>query len=311
MPAEAERLFVGLKVNEISLVDEPANEKEIIVAKRKDQAMSTPAAQETPAAEAPTNTPAAAADIETVKNAVDDDASDETVDAVKQLVENVLKLSKADGKGGKKAGGNLPPFLKAMEAKLKKGGMDEKQVAQAMDAAKASFGASGIAADEPVKKAAAEAPAPAPAFDNDELVMGVLEAISKAKSFTPSRIKKLVELSNNMDSLLDELGIDKASFGASGIAATGTATLTNPGIKDTAASGGAGKPGNSIKKSATDEAQGGLTAEGIAQAVAKAMQPLADRIESIEKARSPSTQPAEGDPEVKTEKSKSAWAGVL
>lgn len=175
--------------------------------------------------------------------------------------------------------------------------------------------------DKPVAKSESEPePPPIVEVDEDELVMKTLEAISKAKSFTPGRIKKLVQAISNLDALLDELGIDKASFGPSGLAATGTAATPAPPMQDRAGTGGAGMPGNSIKKD-KEGAEPAITPEAIAEAVAKALEPItkqigevSERVESIEKARTPSTQPGgtAGDgPEEPVNKNKSLWSNVL
>lgn len=336
MPKQADRLFLALKVFEISLVDEPANEKEIIVAKRKEQEEMTTAALQAAAAAAATPEPdavavakakaeadaAAAAAAEVVETDLDEGTPDEVVEAIKNLVENVAAIAKAkakDGKDGKAGGGKLPAFLKGMEDKLKAEGVAKADIDKAVAAAKAAFGASGLSADEPGTKTqkVVEAASVAPPSE-DELVMGVLEAISKAKSFTPGRIKKLVQLASNMDALLEELGIDKAQFGASGITVTPTAATPTAPLMDTAASGGAGKPANAIRKDAAGEQPTGLTAEGIATAVTKALEPVTQaqaelngRLEAIEKARSPSTAPAADGTEVPTTKGKSFWGGII
>jgi hypothetical protein len=327
MSKEADRLYLALTVDEISVVDEPANEKQIIVAKRKEQEMSTAAAAQTPdkAPAIENDEPVEAAGAEVVQTEVDDGTPDEVVEALKNLVANAAAIAKAK-KPYKAKPDKLPPFLKAMEEKLQKAGMGKGEIAKALEAAKASFGSSGLFTDEPVAKTTDEPAAkttPEPEVpDEDELVMKTLEAIAKAKSFTPGRIKKLVQAITNLDALLDELGIDKAAFGPSGLVATGTAAMSQPPIMDAAGTGGAGKPGNPIKKGKGEpEPTPEITAEVIAEAIVKALDPItkqvsevAERVESIEKARAPSTQPGGlgGDgAEEPVSKNKRLWAGVL
>jgi hypothetical protein len=317
-------------VGEISVVDEPANEKEIIVAKSKEPEMTTEAAAaaQTPAIEATDTAKAAAlaaaaaaevalAPAEVVQIDLEEGTPDEVVKALQALVGNVATVAAAKAKVKVKPkpddDDKKPAFLKAAEEKLKKAGLKGDQLKAALDMAKAAFGASGIAA-EPTKKAAEVAPVPvaAPAVDQDELILKVLETISKAKSFTPARIKKLVETITNLNELLDDLGIDKAAFGATGITTTPTAATSQPPALDAAGTGGPGKPANPIAKNV------GLTAEQIGEAVAKALAPVAEaqaelngRLEALEKTRNPSTAPSEDGTEVPVNKGTGLWSNII
>lgn len=318
MPTEAERVFVSLTVGEISLVDLPANEKEIIIAKSKEKPdMASEAVATTTELEAETNEDVTA---EVIPIEVEAEASDAVVDALKALVGNVAALAVTKAKGGKAAGkggkaaDDKPAFLKSLEEKFKAKGLKGKAFTAAMEAAKAAFGASGLAADQPTTKAAEteSTDEPIAAADVDETVIRTLEAISKAKAFTPTRIAKLIALTANLNDLLTDLGIDKASFGASGIVATATSATPSPALMDMSSSGGAGKPANTIAKSAdAEEILKVLTAA--LEPITKSVTDLGGRIETIEKTRNPSTQPGNEETETAavTKKTTGLWQGIL
>lgn len=252
---------------------------------------------------------------------VEAEASDAVVDALKALVGNVaaLAVTKAKGtkaagaKGGEKADDKKPAFLKSLEESFKAKGLKGKAFTAAMEAAKAAFGASGLAAEQPTTKAVDAEPAEetiTPA-DVDETVIKTLEAISKAKAFTPTRIAKLIALTANLNDLLTDLGIDKASFGASGVVATATSATPSPALMDTSSSGGAGKPANTIAKSA-DAEEILKVLKAALEPITKSVTDMGGRIEKIEKTRNPSTQP--GNEETETAavtKNTGLWSGVL
>jgi hypothetical protein len=325
------RKFLDLGVDEISLVDEPANESPILVMKRKEQAqMSTQATAEITATEDATDdTAVTKSESETSAEVIEIDAGEETpADIVKQLqgiAEKLVAKAKGDDESEEsteKAGEKkMPPFMaKAQEEKAKKAaalrktlkgaGLDDAKINAAV---KAAFGDSGLGLDKaPVKKTAGDV--------DEETAMRAMElmatAISKAKKFTPKRVQELQDVVTKLNLLLGEVTEEtpaKAAFGPSGISTEGTGAppMAAP-VQDTAATGGPGNPRNAITK--------GVDADALTEAVSKALAPLAEaltglngRVESIEKSRTPKTAVEEGETETTTEttKSKSLWSGVL
>lgn len=326
MANQAKRKFTALQVGEVSLVDEPANEKPIIVAKRKEQDMDANTAAQAgqgnaPAAESNTGD-SVTKNTEVIQ--VPAEGPEAATEAVTKMVTTIVDTLKAAGalkepeapsaEGEDVEKGKMPPgFLKKMEEDMKKGGMKDDAIKAALSAAKASFGASGI----PTKKSyTAEDIETVKNEAAMEALSQLAQSVNKAKAFTPKRQDELLGVVVKLTGLLNDLGMDpeviKEAFGASGIPATPTVATPKPPMA--ANPGGVGQPGNSIKKSA----DGG--ASDFTEALTKALAPLTEavgglngRVEAIEKARNPSAQPPEGGdgPPVETTKGKSLWSGVL
>lgn len=330
----AKREFLSVDVGEISLVDEPANESPIAVMKRKEQDdMSTPAqAQSNMPAQSPGESTAPVAKAESPESIEmeADDATSEVLKALQDIGDRITEaVTKAQspsdedddvekaGKGDKK----MPPFMaKAEEEKQKKAAALRKQLESAglskadIDkAVKAAFGDSGLGLGNDKGAKVSKGLDEDVAFDALDQLQ---EAIAKAKKFTPKRVKELQDAVSKLNALLGEVTTehpDKAAFGPSGVPPQGTVPTSAPPMMDTTGAGQPGTPANTITKSVGD-------ADAVAEAVAKALAPLADvitglkeRVESIEKARVPSTAQPEGETETNepVNKSKSIWSGVL
>lgn len=302
MSGEAKRKFLKVSVDEVSLVDEPANESPIAVMKRKEtDDMSTPAEatnKNTPAAQSGAPTPVtkdAGADVEHVD--VEAEGSEDVLKRLTSAVE-ALVAKNTDGEDdvAKAKAKGKPPFMEdeetktkkaALTAQLKKAGLSDKDIEKAVSTA---FG---------VKKSA-DGDEVAATVTKDEAAMDVLEAlgevISKAKKFTPKRLAQLTEVTTKLQGLLNDLNSGKPDEGGDD----------------------AGDTGASVQKSKDGEAAPAAPAPAldIEAAIAKALKPVLDELETVKKTRTPSTAAStETDgakPPVTTETTtKSFWSGVL
>lgn len=305
---KAKRIFLALKVGEISLVDEGANEKTIIVAKRKAEDEATMGTDETE-----------------IVNIQGDGPSEAVAKSVQSLITSLLDFqntekakgeAKAGDKTGDKGKGKMPAFLAKLKDALTKSGLGGDLAATVAASVEAAFTDEGSASEV------------AKSVTPEELTMKALEAlqsalakpaasqddVSKAKTFTPKREQALKDVAQKVIGLLEELGIDKAEFGASGIPSTPNNATPMPAVQDRANTGGAGEPSNKIQKSMDAE----VLASAIGAAISKAMEPVTSavtaidgRLTSIEKARAPSTQVPDDPTPKLVAKGKSLWRGVV
>lgn len=307
--SDAARRFLSLDVGEVSLVGEPANEEEWLVAKNKtgEANMTTQAQQEN-------------GGVDVVKQKQAGDPNDPLVvgvlKEVNSIVANIAKLAgtpvdasaavtdveKAKDmtlKGFLKAAGMDDEAMKTVEAMAKKSGLDMamklvsspspevgnesgKEKPKGKDTAKTQKGGEGEA--EPLT------------------LEGLIEVIAKAKSFTPGRVEKLKALKGVLEELIGD--VDPPS------------DRVPPNLpKGTSPSASAI---TSISKGNEGAAAPAIDVDVITAAVTKAVQPLNDKIAKLEgdladvkKAR-PAGAPAEGDTTDKpVQKGKGLWSGML
>jgi hypothetical protein len=309
MPQEAKRKFLKVDVGEVSLVDEPANETPIAVMKRKETNMTTPAEatnQEVPAAEqsGDTSTPVAksqeSSDEETEEVTVDasEDVIKRLTTAVEALVEKNTEPTEVEGasedeveKAKGKTDEEKAKKAAALTASLKKAGLAEAAIKTALSAA-------GLGGTTSTQKSADEAPA----VEKQEAAMDTLEAlgelITKAKSFTPSRLAELQVASEKITGLLAEINGETEVKKAAEVAEV---------VEEAPATTEA-----DVEKSKTPD-----MTDAVQAAVAKALAPIMEQLETIKKTRTPSTaapagestpEPTEGT-EVSVEKN--FWSGVF
>lgn len=332
MPREAKRKFVGLKCLEVSLVDEPANERPIAVMKRRTQendmanktkpvTKSTEGAQttETVQAAVPAGvTPEQFSQLLDIAKslgatAVEPDEDDEDEDEGEAVQKGVADQLAAVLKG---QGLVLEPAV--LEAVRK--AFPYKEEDEDEDKPK---GKKGKAAK--TQKAVADAPAQPTV---EEFTAQALEAFGMAiaksgKKFTPKRTETMKEAVGKLIGLLAELTdaeTVKEAFGVSGLSTSGTTTTPTPGMAQNHGTGGPGAPGNAITAKAAEPAPAAPLdiAAIINEAVTKAVAPLqetiqkqATELEEIKKSRQAPTGGGDGDPEKPTTKSKGLWSGIL
>lgn len=297
MPRKAKRKFVALKVAELSMVGDPANEEVFLIAKSKGTDMkrnARPASLKTTEQDVNKNEGSPENDdaiedtdeVGVVKAKIDAEANDQVAKAL-QGISSKLDSLVEKGKQKKNEESEVD-----MKAKLKKAGLNDK----AIDAALSAM------SDEPVAKGDNEQSA------IDEVLSALASSlnVAKAKSFTPARIEKLLNIVSQLNDYKDDI-VGKEAFGNSSIPASGTAPTPKPSEPPNE---GVGQPENSIVAKSVD-------GDTIVAAIKKALEPLSDKVgqlaedvEKMKKTRMASNQ----EPESKVQKSNnrgSVWTGVL
>lgn len=296
---DAKRRFLALKVDEVSLVDSPANEQEFIVIKRlateETTTMGAAAIQQPAPAGAPaaaeanvakvaegqtTTTNPEAVPVQVEKAA--DETSAKVLAQVEKLTEMIAKgfapsapVESDVEKANKKA-----KAKEEMQKKLEGAGLKGVALEKAVDAALAAEEAPTAKAAEPAEGAA----------DEGEAVSKTLEAlaevIQKAKTFTPKREKAMKTLMEDLQKLLSDMSSAPATQAPASI-------VPGSGLSD-------------IKKALEE------VVATMKEHVTTTTKALAERVESIEKTRNPSqsVEPAAA-PAKTTETKKSLWSGVL
>jgi hypothetical protein len=314
LPNQPKQRFLALNVNEISVVDTPANEVEFLVMKRlEESSMETTDATVT---ETEKNTPTPElVEVEAATASENDAAVNKALEQVASMVENIAKASgvKIGGEGETGETGD-PGEAEPTTTTTKAEGEGETEPAEE-DAAKAKktfdpramFGkqlkAAGVTGDAFTKAmanfdkafkpfqpgASTQPPVQKDATGGEETPDAEEQAIQKAKRFTPAREAQFKSALETLTKLLSDMQQiptggspstttpSGTSFGASGVA---TLTKAIETLTET------------VTKSNEDSAK------------------LAERVEAIEKARNPS-QSLEADGETDTPTKKSFWAGVL
>jgi len=306
MTNKTKRRFVALAVDELSLVDTPANEKEFAVVKRlqteeemaieKDTKVEKGSAEETD--EKSIEKKAVGDGVEKVETEVpdtNDEAVEKAMGKVVEMVEGIVKKSEKkkeekaededeaeaeeEGGGKKKAKAEKKATPREVfEEQMKKNGVKDDALKTALEAFDDSAG---------VEKS--EKPEEEVEKRKDDEVLEALEAsIGKAKRFTPGRMDTLKNAIGTLQKLLGEL---------------------TPAEK------------------AVEEATEGALEGGLGSAVAKALKEfnvkldgvvetqknVGERVKEIEEARNPSAS-LEEDGETDTdvvETEKSLWKGVI
>lgn len=322
MPNQPKQRFLELNVNEISVVDAPANEVEFLVMKRLEESSmetTTDAGTETEKNSAPE-----IVEVDAATASENDAAVNKALEQVASMVENIAKAagvktgeegssegeaetsttdtSKA-GEGEGEAETSEEDTAKAKAKAFNPREMFGKQLKAAGitgDAAKAAMEKfdkafkpfqPGAATQPPVRKDAEGDTSTEDAEEQaaQKALTHLETAIQKAKRFTPAREAQFKNALETLTKLLKDMqqvptgGMPKTSTpGGASFGASGVATLTKSIEQLTEA----------VTKSNEDSVK------------------LADRVEAIEKSRTPS-QSLEADGETDTETKKSFWQGVL
>lgn len=309
----AQRRFLALKVGEVSLVDSPANEEEFIVLKRRcdpeeqnmaDVSKNEPAApgttEVTKGNDADNKNAPAVVPVEVQKAA--DEHTKSALAIVEKMTETIAKMvgatapaapatSTEDVQKAKKAKSD------AMLKKLQDAGLTGKSLEKAhkaaMDAEDAAEGPEPDASMKKDVKKSADDQASAEEAEVTKTLDAMLDAIQKAKSFTPKREAALKSAVEGLQKLLGEL--------------ISVPQATMPG--NSLPSGATVSPGGlvSVKKELEDLVS---TLKASFENVEKAHKEMAGRVEAIEKARNPTQAVTEGGGTDK-KVTKSFWSGVL
>lgn len=289
---QPKRRFLELKVDEVSLVDLPANEKDFVVVKsqQEEQTMSETTETNNPktervAVEVPdSGDPAVAKALEHVQNIVE--SITKSLAPAAKPAETVETDAEKAAKGGKKkAGYSMNDMVKAILPKA-----SDDEIAKHVDALKkAGFDFDAAAAG--VAKSAEEPAAPAvPPVTQEGVLAAFFESVAKAKSFTPERVAALKQMVELLQKMLAEV-------------APGASPATNtPGLKV-----------------APDSGIQDLLGEKVTKALEKLGETLGERIGKIETEvsaiKNATPAPAGGEPPgnatESTKKSGNMWKGVL
>lgn len=297
MEQEAIREFVDLKVDELSVVDSPANELEFIVIKCKDQEGNNDMAekksdvkQEVTASVEKDKNAGNSANVEKVAVEVEkstDAGVAAAMESVKETVESIAKqvgIQQEETEAvSEETETEATTDTESVEKALRDAGVPEETIQKALE---------GIASEK-VEKSVEKSES-----DNGSDVLGALEAaIAKAKVFTPENeeiLKNAVEqLTKMMAALQPQKGMvvttPKNNLPSKASVAPAQLTAVTKQIEEMTAA---------ITKSL--------------ETISESQKKLATRVETIEKSRTPSKAIGDGTdstPSVKTEKS--FWGRIL
>lgn len=307
MPQNAKRRFVGLDVEEVSLVDSPANQVEFLVTKStEDEEMSeNGGASETER-------------VMTETLVADDAAVTKALEQVSKIVDKIEQIAK-----GSQQPVPETPSAETSEENVAEVTTDEAEVdvEKSVETLLKTLGFEGDAF-EAAKKKLEKAGFKNPGFkgmkaplaktqkaesieDTDGAVPLTLEsfvdAVSKAKAFTPARVEKLLKLQEIVKELIESIGV-------------GQSPNTNVPTVQT-------HPNNSqVRPTGTSEplrvAKSEL--EGLTEAITKSLEPLVEtvkslsgRVEAIEKARPAGNALPENETDTNVKKNANFWSGIL
>lgn len=206
------RRFLDLKVHEVSLVDTPANEQAFLVAKRQED-LDMPATSE----EAKKDASAVQVPIEVSKS--DNESVKTAMDQVIGLVDGIAKAAgvklespskedsdDADSSAVDTEKGGMAGMRKMFKAQLEAAGMNGDKLNKAMEKFDKNFGQmmektqkSTENTDDSVSDTSKSA-----GYDEDT-VFATLDAIHKARVFTPPRIEKLKAAIEELQKLMMEV----------------------------------------------------------------------------------------------------------
>lgn len=313
--AKAARRFLDLDVKEVSLVDAPANLSEFLVVKRlggKD--MSAFAADKE---DKGAGTPSPEGETEVVKMADAEGegaASDASTDAGEGDAGGDAGDASTDaGEGGETADvevekaipKEITASIKSISAFMAKATDVDKGILSG--ALQKAFGKPPVKKTD-TKKSEEVAPAPAVQVMEDGSVLVSGQPVVKAKGFTTQRTDAIKTVVSNLVNLLGDVDADVAK----GLIADLTKALPKGGSVPSAV-----RP---VPTSKSEDGEGGNAdpvdvASIVQAAVEKAVAPVAERIEKIEKARAPSKSvDGDGKTDSTTDVQKNAggmWKGVL
>lgn len=302
MTTKAKRRFIALEPKEVSLVDAGAVEEPFHVLKNQgDKDMAT------------------AADTTSVPVQVADDSSEHVAKAlehVKGIVAEISSIAKAakpaaDDKPADDDKSDKGEEVATVKSILEASGLEgdkltdavSKLTAQGVDVNKGLADAKPASTDEEPKTGDATDDAPAPVAAVTMADIG--EAITKAASFTPDRIKKLKDMQETL-----KLMIDAIAPGTSPATSTPKVdTHPNPDTTTPALAGSKGPGQVDVSKAA--EAQQAQLLETL-KSLGDGIKTLSDRMETIEGTRQGTN--SGGDDEgtdTDVKKSENIWTGLL
>lgn len=298
MSRDPKRRFLKLEVDELSVVDVPANEVEFLVAKSMDLEENMAGQSDAPANidRVPVEHPVEGDEAEVAKalKHVND-----IVNTITQAFVNKSAEAPAAETPAAEAATEEDDVTKSLKGMLKTIGLEGKAADEAIDKLKkAGFDPKkGIPSFAKTTKATTEEP-PVEEASTPLTIDGLTEAIAKAAVFTPGRVEKLKEAMETLKMLLEAVAPN-----------TSPKTKT-PGNASLGASGV-----NSLSSGAPEPV---VKAAELTAILEKALQPFTEKlegvvkeVETIKSARPPSNSLESDDNATSTPTAKSIWSGVL
>jgi len=288
MGNKAKQRFVELDVNEVSLVDNGANEQEFVVIKNltteevgemADDNVKKNAGEEN----AQKDTSPERVPVEVQKS--NDAAIVAAMEQVSAMIGNISKVAESASNAGEKS-----------VEKSADGDVEEKPTEKAEGTeAKPAEGDQEVQKDDNAEADAAEADAADTEADVEKTLGALALAVEKAKRFTPKREKAFKAALEALTGLAKELGMMEIAVGASPPVSTPKGAMY----------GASSVP---IAK-ALEELTGKI--EAVVSGVQETTKSLGERVEKIEDTRMPSKS-VEGEGGTDTQKTeKSFWSGIL
>lgn len=321
MPKEANRRFLDLQVNEVSLVDTPANQVEFLVAKRlQEDTMPGNKDQNTPATEN-SDVTKVALDVEKIEN----DAVQKALDKVNSLVDSIVSDvakgdTKSDAEGGDKSesvekGGQPTDFdpIAFAKSKFEAAGLKDEALTKAMEEFEKGFQGKKAPMKKVQKDANGDASEPAqPAAPSASEIAGtVLDAIAKAKHFTPDRIEQLQNAIDTLQKLMMEavpVGMSPNSS-VPAVAVHPNPNTTKPALAGVAKSEGqAPEASNELVSAIRDLA---TVVKAGQEKTQKDITDVVKRLDALESPHNPSRSIDDGNTETQVEKGGSLFKGIV
>lgn len=307
-----------MDVDEVSLVDEPANLTQFLVLKALEteqmadpktsaadaSATSVEVDQTVEAAESDSSVTKALAHVESiVKNITEAVAPEPAPEAAPAATTESAEVEKAEEVETEKG--------MTIEAAMKASGLTGEPLEKAIVNMEK---ATGLQRTQPfnskpplakTKKAAEPESQPAVVAEEDAplTIGGLAEAIEKAKAFTPGRIEQLKKAEEILKLILQ--GVAPGTSPAT--STPGVAMHPNP---NTSATLTKPSPQASVRKSAEDGAVNENEFAEVLKGLGELIKGFDDRLEKVEKAR-PASNSLPQETESQTPVQKSIWAGVL
>lgn len=284
---DAQRRFVDLEVDEVSLVGSPANEVPFLVTKSKrkveDPSMVAKAEKQTE-------------DSQTVQVEQSSEASAEVVRkclaSVESIVKNVVSIQKGEAQEPAEEALDITKGVTVAQL-LAKSGMDGDTLKSALSA----LNKAGVDITKTLSAPADTAKAETPKAQSSEELMDMFSSvIQKAARLTPARVKQLQDAQELLKLVLEGVSVGESPK-------TKTPDGQNPGSGIQTQLAKSAEPSEVVTKSLE------AVTTGLAQ-ITTVLKGLSDRIETIEKAKPPSS--SDGVTTTDTKKAKtSLFAGVI
>jgi DNA repair exonuclease SbcCD ATPase subunit len=280
--------YIDLTVNEISLVDKPANQKEFTVIKcltTEDNEMSEESTKKTDSEETKdkgiekVSTEVPETDNEDAKKVLN--SINQLVNGIKKKLEEQIDTKKEDKEEEVKKEEN--PMRSFFLDTLKKNGAKEEEIVKSLKEFDEKFNKKEVKKEESEAKKEDKGE-----IDSDAIINGLSDIVQKAKTFTPKRQQALKQAIEKLSQLAQE--------------------LSNPGQAPSDS-----KFGDSGVKKEDIEKSIGTYFNPIKESLEKVLEvtkSLAERVEKIEKIKPDSKSIGDDQTDSKVKKDTNIWSGL-